>query len=373
MLDRTIAATLYARSLGCGIPTHWKTSVTLKAVILNDTRGDNHFGCFRVMRIIEENLAARGILVTARSLVRNDWGSDRAFLDAMAEADVIVINGEGTLHHGSRLGERLLSVVGHPARGDTPVALINALYQENPPSWGRFLERFDLISTRDSWSAEVASEHAKRKVGHVPDLSLAGGMLPSPATPQRDLLLVGDSVSRSVSHGLLALMSGRPNAYLLPITKTIKSSKPDLPAPLRALRQGYARLHASAFGLRHRRVLFNRTESEFIEDLLRGRLHVTGRFHSVCFCLFTGTPFLAVESNSWKIGALLNDFGFGSSRLTTLEDIRERIEQPEKEEYSPEELDAVGLGLARVQKQAGLVFDEIRKLAEGHANGAPVA
>ena len=94
------------------------------AVILNDTRGDSHFGCFRVMRLIEENLAGRGIRVLARSGVRNDWENDRPFLDAMAKSDLIVINGEGTLHHGAKAGARLLRVVDHPVRGDKPVALI---------------------------------------------------------------------------------------------------------------------------------------------------------------------------------------------------------------------------------------------------------
>ena len=45
----------------------------LTAVLMNDTRGHAHFGCQRVMRVIESNLESRGIKVTARSLVRNDW------------------------------------------------------------------------------------------------------------------------------------------------------------------------------------------------------------------------------------------------------------------------------------------------------------
>ena len=106
--------------------------MSLNAVILNDTRGDNHFGCFRVMRMIEANLAVRGINVIANSIVRTDWEKNRSFLEAMAKSDLVVINGEGTLHHGSRHGERLLKVVDHPARAGKPVVLVNALYQDNP-------------------------------------------------------------------------------------------------------------------------------------------------------------------------------------------------------------------------------------------------
>ena len=129
--------------------------MSLTAVLMNDTRGHAHFGCQRVMRVIESNLESRGITVIARSLVRNDWEADRAFLDAASKCDVIVINGEGTLHHGASHGEKLLRIAAHPVRAGKPVALINAIYQENPEHWRRYLDGIDLISPRDSWSATV--------------------------------------------------------------------------------------------------------------------------------------------------------------------------------------------------------------------------
>jgi hypothetical protein len=56
----------------------------LKAVILNDTRGDNHFGCMRVMRIIEQNRGPR-IEIAATSLVQRL--KRRGFPNAMRAAD----------------------------------------------------------------------------------------------------------------------------------------------------------------------------------------------------------------------------------------------------------------------------------------------
>src|SRR3546814_15358610 len=81
------------------------------------------------MRRIEENLRCRGISITAVSPVRHDWEGDASFLKAMAACDIIVINGEGTLHHGAPHGEILLKVVDHPVRTTKPVVLINALYR----------------------------------------------------------------------------------------------------------------------------------------------------------------------------------------------------------------------------------------------------
>jgi hypothetical protein len=339
------------------------SSIMLRAVILNDTRGDNHFGCFRVMRIIEENLANRGITVCARSLVRNEWEKDRSFLSAMTASDLIVINGEGTLHHGAKAGERLLKVVTHSARGNKPVVLINALYQENPASWGKYLEKMALVSTRDSWSAESVRQQIGGHVDFVPDLSLAEGLLMA-SPDKRDLLMIGDSVSRERSKELLAIAASYPDARFLPITTTIKASKPHLPQPLRAMREAYIQLHSLDFGRRYGNTLFNKTEDEFINDLKRAYLHVTGRFHSICFCLFTQTPFLALDSNSWKIEALLNDLKLGKNRLATLSDLHERLSDPGNQAYSDAELEKIEAGLTGCKLKAGQLFDKVRDIAE---------
>jgi hypothetical protein len=335
----------------------------LRAVILNDTRGDNHFGCFRVMRQIEEHLAERGIRVIGTSLVRNDWEKDKQFLQTMSEADVILINGEGTLHNGARHGERLLKVVDHPARAATPVILINALYQDNPASWGRYLDKMALIATRDSWSAETIQHTTGRPISFVPDLSLGEGLLVDHSV-RRDMLLIGDSISRETSRELLKIATSHPNARLLPITRTIKASKPHFAPPLKAMREVYVHLHAALFAMRNRNVLFNRTEDEFIADLRRGYLHVTGRFHSVCFCLFTLTPFLALESNSWKIKALLHDLGLPSNRLLTISEVQRRIMNAESYAYREEEVRAIEAGLDLCKTRTRQLFDEIRRIVE---------
>lgn len=333
-----------------------------KAVILNDTRGDNHFGCFRVMRVIEENLARRGIAVTARSLVRNDWERDRAFLARLAEADLIVVNGEGTLHHGHRQGERLLSVADHPARGRKPVALINTIYQQNPETWRRYLERIDLVSARDSRSAAEIGRLAGRDCGWVPDLSLAEGAVYT-GSMARTRLLIGDSVETRTRQKLLGLTDLDPGARFLPILKGLKPSKPHHPTPFRQLREAYIRLNALYSQWRRGNIEFNRDEAGFIRSLSTARLHVTGRFHAVCFCLFTGTPFLAVESNSWKIAALLDDFGLGTTRIVPVGDIRSRLASREDFGFSDDEKTRIATSLAACATGSADLFDRIAALA----------
>jgi len=102
------------------------------AIILNDTSTRYHHGCTRVMRLLLAGLERQGLNIIARSPARHDWAQDSVFLRALENADVVVINGEGTLHHGRPAGAALLAVVDHPAC-HAPVALINALWEENPP------------------------------------------------------------------------------------------------------------------------------------------------------------------------------------------------------------------------------------------------
>jgi hypothetical protein len=338
-----------------------RSPLMVNAVILNDTRGDNHFGCFRVMRIIEENLARRGIIVTAKSLVRNDWERDRGFLDRFADADLVVINGEGTLHHGHRQGERLLKVAEHPLRGGKPVALINTIYQQNPVDWRRYLDRIDLISARDSKSAAEISHLTGRNCGMVPDLSLAEGATVAPGIA-RTRLLIGDSVDTDTRKALLALADADPSARFLPILRGLKPSKPHHPTPLRQLREAYVWLNARYSQFRRGNIEFNNDEAGFIRSLESARLHVTGRFHAVCFCLFTGTPFLAVESNSWKMGALLEDFGIGTGRIVPVDTIKARLASAENLAFSSDEKAKIAAGLDRCRQGATDLFDRIAAL-----------
>lgn len=337
----------------------------IRAVILNDTRGDRHFGCDRVMRVIDENLARRGIVVIGRSLVRRDWERDAAFLARLAEADLIVINGEGTLHHGSKQAEKLLRVATHPARGSKPVALINTIFQDNPPRWKDYLDRIDIIGARDSKSAAAIRELTDRPVMVVPDLSLAEGALTPLTDVVRRGILVGDSVDRRTGQALRTLARQLPEAQFLPILRYLKPSKPHYPAPLWLAREAYLALHAAWNGWRDGNIVFNTNEAGFIRSLQGTRLHVTGRFHAICFCLFTRTPFLAVASNSWKTAELLADFGLGTDRIMTVGEIGEALAHGGDFDFSEEEHEKITAGLAMASERAADLFDRIAALAEG--------
>jgi hypothetical protein len=346
--------------------------MSLTAVLMNDTRGHAHFGCQRVMRVIEQNLESRGIKVIARSLVRNDWPADKAFLEAASAADIIVVNGEGTLHHGSRHGDLLLQIADHPVRAGKPIALINAIYQENPEHWRRYLDGIDLISPRDSWSASALREATGREIEHIPDLSLAEGFHPAADTSGRTTLTIGESVVKNTSRALIAVARENKSARFLPIVGTLKSSKPQYPLPARMLREAYVRLHTAFFKLRHRDTMFSKNESAYVDALLHSYLHVSGRFHAVCFALTTKTPFLAFTSNAWKVEALMEDMGIAKWRIVKPAALEELIREPQKLAFSDEEQKHIRAALEHGVAGTAKMFDRVAQLAREGRRPHPI-
>lgn len=345
-------------------------AVRSTAVIMNDTRRHRHLGCARVMRVIEENLARRGIDVTGRSLLWNDWQNDRRFLAAMDSCDVIVINGEGTLHHGAESGRQILEVVDHPLRGTTPVVLLNALYQGNPVAWRQYIEKVDLLSARDSRSAEELGRAASRPVDVVPDLSLAdssGRLLDEP--PRRELVYVGDSVVEEQRELLARASRGSGDVRILPILLSPHAVRAELPPGVRQLREGWNRLRDAVSRLGAPRAIWPADEREYLRWLARGRLHVTGRFHAVCLSLVTKTPFLAITSNSWKIEALLEDAGLGAARIITTDRIAKAIADPGAFAFSAAEEAVIDRFLDRCTAGCGRIFDDVARLAAARHAG----
>ena len=325
--------------------------MTLRAVILNDTSSRYHHGCSRVMRLLVAGLERHGLTITARSPARHDWAGDDGLLSAMRAADVIVVNGEGTLHHGRPAGARLLAVAQHAARADTPLALVNALWQDNPEEWSKPLAKFDLIAARDNVSAEDMAHTTRAEVRWLPDLSLSA---PAEITPgPRRGVIIGDSVKPGPRRVLGRAARRYRDARLVP-TKTLGGRLWRF-APTRA-----ALAAAWCGGLGLPPLDMPGDEAAYLDRISRADLHITGRFHAVCLSMLTETPFLALGSNASKIERLLADAGLGQARLLGAEAL---AHPPEAAPFSTGELDAIRSFRERAQRQAEALFADIAALA----------
>jgi hypothetical protein len=259
----------------------------------------------------------------------------------------------------------LLEVAEHAARRGAAIALVNALYQENPSDWGRWLEKIDLIVARDSWSAAELRQVTGRSVQSFGDLSLAEGPVDLGTPPGgRDLVVMGDSVYREVTDALARAVCDQTQVRIMPVTAAVMARQPHF-GPIRICIEA-ARLAARGAVSRWRYPGFTlcRDEQHYLRELSRTKLHVTGRFHAVCLSMVTETPFLAVRSNSWKVEALLDDCGFGASRLIDVADLAAAVTRPDDFAFTSSEWQAIRSALERCQVGAAAMFDDIRRLAE---------
>ena len=103
----------------------------MNILLLNDT-SHYHNGCVAVMETIRRKLS-RYVLV-----------------DSYEEADAIVINGEGTMHHGG--GSKFMEVLNRAVIDRKRTYLINTVWASMPEAWRYLLHSFSQIYTRETLS-----------------------------------------------------------------------------------------------------------------------------------------------------------------------------------------------------------------------------
>lgn len=222
----------------------------MKIAIFNDTAlgaattGGIHFGCELVMETMLDLLEQNGHEVVQRvpsSVVGEKV--DRS-------ADLVIVNGEGSLHHNRR--KELLLVA-----QEAPSILINTVWQEMDSNG--LLDHFKYIAARESRSqAEMPVE-----ADVVPDLLFANKRLRKadtyPRHPQEDI---------GVTDSVLNQLKGGDGGFT-----AIQNA------------------------------------STYIEELKKYKRVCCGRFHAVAACAVLGIPFSAWQSNTHKIEGMMEDMG----------------------------------------------------------------
>ena len=140
----------------------------MKIAIVNDTAPSGHFGCKLVMDAIHEQFRRRGIEVIGTVPWTDHWRGYKSLLD---QADLVVVNGEGSIHHGNRM-ELLKIAEAYPS------VLINAVYQDVPEN--DYLKQFKYIAVRESFSKLAMEQHGVTP-NVVPDLIFSHD-IPEPKT-----------------------------------------------------------------------------------------------------------------------------------------------------------------------------------------------
>ncbi|MEY4487933.1 MAG: hypothetical protein RIQ79_441 [Verrucomicrobiota bacterium] len=329
-------------------------------VVLGDMRDLHHHGCSAVMRQLEDGLAGVGI-PPGLFVPGLDWYAARA---ACLEASLVVINGEGALHHSRPAIAQILALAEARRALGRPTALVNSSWFDNDPALTRRLPAFDLVVLRDPQSLRAVAE-AGVAASLVPDLAIrqalrfTGGRSTAAAG-----VMVSDSTKPGLTRQLTRLAAARGWSYL-PVLARPDEVRPG--AKSRKIRQRYR--FARLLGPLARHVISPRHHAHLVGEptldayclrLATAEGVVTGRFHTVCLALGLRVPLLAVASNTPKIEALLTDAGLDLSR---------RVLAPEKLDaitgvpaYTAAESAALDTFLSRADQAYAELFARIRSL-----------
>ncbi len=315
------------------------------------------------MQAIEALLDRHGMRAIAYWPAHADWRHSAEFALALGKARLVLINGEGTIHHNRPAGRRLLEIGAEAKARGIPAALINAGWEANDFSLAAKLDDFALVAARDSISASGMGI-GRRNVRIVPDLSLCAPVLG--AEPARSGSIgFTDNVDR-----LKAVLLDRCRKACSGATVAIVYGNRGPAGYLRFLRQGLGlrqdfRLPGQAMAilrLRHRLWHYGTSDTlAFLDDLAGLDLLVSGRFHACTLALATNTPFVAQSSNTGKIANLIADVGLASWRLNMpLEP--DAIRDAAARGWSQEETEARSNYLATARDLANSLFRDLRQL-----------
>jgi len=284
----------------------------MKIAVFNDTRtGSKHIGCSVVMANLEELFKAADMEPVLYLAAGRDWRRHIERLPKRGYLDAVIVNGEGTLHHSadSDRADILADVAAFANEYlNVPAFLINSTLFRNTPELYKKLSEFDGIYVRDSFSRDELKKNGLDGVV-VPDMTFA---VQDVARNIADRKGVGatDSVYGNLSKEIKGAAKEFGWDYRsMAVPKWVEFQVRDVFRPFRLLgkikRNVYERSVAqrTSFG----------TPEEFITWLKTKKLVITGRYHTVTLCLLTRTPFIALESNTPKISALLYDV-FGTDR-----------------------------------------------------------
>lgn len=260
------------------------------------------------------------------------WDEHEHYKSAIVGSDMVLINGEGTIHHDAPAGLALLRLARFAKFYGVKSALINCTYDSNGELAGQLLSEFDYVFVRESRSLNQAKKAGVEAL-LVPDLTFF-----RPTSSFEERALVGaplrgfytDSVDAQLTRILHAAYKGVDGLSYLSIFNGNQTTL-NAGGSIRArLVQNYKKL--SILGLIAKIVglvvqksgrsspvipLVAENHIEYDQVIKNAEYVICGRFHAMCYCIANGTPFVALPSNSCKVEGVLEDCGLelSSNRL----------------------------------------------------------
>ncbi|MDI7861202.1 polysaccharide pyruvyl transferase family protein [Rhizobiaceae bacterium n13] len=352
------------------------------AVLINDTSTKAHLGCRIVVAQIARLAASAGIRIAASASVHADWREHPDLMAMMRDADIVIVNGEGTLHDSSRQARALAEVAPFCREAGVPSVLINSVYERNDSDIALACRAFDRVYVRETGSAKEARD-AGLLVEVVPDLTLSSNVMTAfRQQPRGTTIAVTDNANRAVGQRTLdeALtredvrflhldtsepynpFMERPDAPEFVFMNSGRETEPLPPLPrqstaLRAFRKSLFKPH-----FRRRMKMFRELSEPLSSRQILSRIAISkgvvaGRFHAACMSMLSETPFAAMSSNTSKMRGMLTDAG--ASRLLA-DDPRAAFHLVD--DWRDSDKTAVAAYVQRARRDAKAMFDDIASL-----------
>ncbi len=308
-------------------------SNSLKAILINDTSAWYHWGCTCTSTAIIEQLKEQGFAVSTVPINEiyecsntpqdiADFDSEifcQAFIDGNAfiiqrisEADVVIINGEGTLHNVSPVAMTLLYMAYLSKLGlNKPVHIINhSCYPESRDRitdalknglYKKIYQQMDSVAVREPVSANLL-EQLGLNVTHsfdcLPLYIQRHGIKPEKSRIKN--IIIAGSVSWDVSR-LPVLVDFMQNMYEQGYVIQVLTGARAFPA-----KDDIAFIEAlDAQSFKHWQLINAETANEWLNVIGGAQLLVSGRFHHSIAAAFLNTPFIALNSNTPKMDGLM--------------------------------------------------------------------
>jgi hypothetical protein len=273
-----------AATAGHGGPPRLRQRIPVKVLLANDTGRVPHLGCKAVSNAHARLLGRYGHEVAHRRFLEPTPATEVNTDDAQVrlleadehltacidDVDAVIVNGEGTLHHGA--GRHLLALLALAQRRHKATLLVNAVFQDTT-GFDETLLNLDDFTVRDAWSLHHATARgfAARM---VPDSYFAAGFSGQPFPLAGDVVTDWHWQRGDVGAALERYAQDRSTAFLPFVTPSADALWPGVPG-----------------------------------NLATARVVLTGRHHGVCAAILAGRPFVAMPSNSFKIEGLLLALG----------------------------------------------------------------
>jgi len=279
--------------------------------LVNDTRYDNHHGGLTVVRNLHAGMQAREWTCTGSLPVSSSPSRLGRYRQSIGQAALIIVNGEGSLHHDSRNALRLLDVCA-ALQKTCPVVLVNALWQDNHDArWLGVLDGFRAVYTRDRRSQQQI-QALGIKAGYAPDLTFYD--YPQFAPARRVSYGCTDSVLNDwTCMALQACSQDHEISFLTLFTGKVQYS--------RGLRDWDKRIKTwiypwlwKSLGIkvppRYQSLPYAIADTrQFLGTLASFRAVCVARYHALCFTFQQQVPFVAVASNAHKSESLIEEAG----------------------------------------------------------------